>query len=80
MKKKNEPSSTPNLINQSLGVILEAVSFTDRIIFGRTNYNKAVSAYKESKHFYNKCAEEVIAFCEDRDISYHIKTKTQTKD
>ena len=73
-----EPYPTPNLINQNLGEILEAVSFTDRIIFGRMNYNKAVSAYKENKSFYNECAEEVIAFCEERGIMYHIKTKTMT--
>lgn len=35
-----EPYPTPNLIDQDLGEILEAVNFTDRIIFGRTNYNK----------------------------------------
>ena len=34
-----EPYPTPNLIDQSLTEILEAVSFVDRIIFGRTNYN-----------------------------------------
>ena len=75
-----EPYPTPNLIDQNIGEILEAVSFADRIIFGRTNYNKTVSAYKENKQFYNECAEEVIAFCEGRGISYHIKAKTQTKE
>jgi len=75
-----EPYPTPNLINQNLGEILEAVGFTDRIIFGRTNYNKTVSAYKENKRFYNECAEEVIAFCEERSINCHIKAKTQTKE
>lgn len=73
-----EPYPTPNQIKQSLGEILAAVGFVDRIIFGRTNYNKTVSAYKENKHFYNECAEEVIAFCEKRGISYHIKAKTMT--
>ncbi len=75
-----EPYPTPNLVEQSLGAILKAVSFTDRIIFGRTNYNKVVSAYKDNKRFYNKCAEEVIAFCEKMGIQYHIKNKTQTKE
>lgn len=75
-----EPYPTPNLINQNLGNILKAISFVDRIIFGRTNYNKTVSKYKEKNHFYNECAKEVIAFCEERDISYHIKEKTQTKE
>lgn len=75
-----EPYPTPNLIEQDLGKILEAVSFVDRIIFGRTNYNKTVTAYKENKYFYNECAEQVIAFCEQKGIDYHIKHKTQTKD
>lgn len=74
-----EPYPTPNLIDQNLGEILEEVSFVDRIVFGRTNYNKTVSGYKKNKHFYNECAEEVINFCEKRGISYHIKAKTMTE-
>ena len=35
-----EPYPTPNLIRQDLQALLEAVSFVDRIIFGRTNYRK----------------------------------------
>ena len=75
-----EPYPTPNLIEQSLGEILEAVSFVDRIVFGKTNYNKTASDYKENKQFYNKCAEEVIAFCKERNINYHIKEKTMTQE
>ncbi len=75
-----EPYPTPNLINQSLGEILEAVDFVDRIIFGRTNYNKTVSAYKENKRFYNECAEKVISFCKKTGIQYHIKNKTRTEE
>ena len=73
-----EPYPTPNLIDQNLGEILEAVSFVDGIIFGRMNYNKTVSAYKESKHFYNECAEEVVSFCQKHDIGCHIKNGTLT--
>lgn len=75
-----EPYHTPNLIEQDLGTILESLSFVDRIVFGRTNYNKTVTAYKENKHFYNVCAEQVISFCEQRGIDYHIKHKTQTNE
>lgn len=75
-----EPYPTPNLIEQNLGELLEAVSFADKIIFGRTNYSKAVSSYKGHKDFYNKLAAEVIAFCEKRGIQYHIKEKTITKE
>ena len=73
-----EPYPTPNLIDQKLGNILDSVDFVDRIIFGRTNYSKIVSSYKGNKHFYNECVKEVISFCEERNISYHIKAKTQT--
>lgn len=73
-----EPYPTPNLIDQNLQTILQAVSFTDKIIFGRTNYSKEVNAYDEHKEFYNKRAKEVIKFCEDNHIQYHIKEKTLT--
>ena len=73
-----EPYPTPNMIDQNLGEILDAVSFVDRIIFGRMNYIKTGYDVKRTSAFYNKCAEKVIAFCEERCISYHIKAKTQT--
>ena len=74
-----EPYPTPNLINQNLDNILTAVAFTDKIIFGRTNYCKEVSAYKQQKEFYNLMAAKVITFCENNGIQYHIKEKTITK-
>lgn len=40
--------------------ILNAVSFTDRIIFGRTNYNKEILAHKNYKAFYNKQTDIVF--------------------
>lgn len=73
-----EPYPTPNLVKQELSTLLEAVSFTDRIIFGRTNYSTEVTAYTGHKDFYNECAQEVIEFCEARDIQYHIKDGTLT--
>ena len=74
-----EPYPTPNIITQNLSNILDAVSFTDRIIFGRLHYNKVVSEYKQHKEFYNQCAEQVIQFCKDHQIDYHIKTGTITE-
>ena len=74
-----EPYPTPNIIKQSLSNILDAVSLADRIIFGRLNYNKVVSEYKQHKEFYNQCAEQVIQFCKDNQIDYHIKTGTITE-
>lgn len=71
-----EPYPTPNLITQNLHELLETVSFTDRIIFGKMNYNKEVTAFAQHKAFYNACAAEVINFCEQQGIQYHIKEKT----
>jgi len=73
-----EPYPTPNLIEQDLSMILESVAFSDRIIFGRTNYSKEVSAYKKHKEFYNRCAKQVIEFCNKQGIAYHIKDGTIT--
>ena len=46
-----EPYPTPNLIEQELQNLLEAVSFTDRIIFGRTNYcTEVTKSYPQYTH------------------------------
>lgn len=74
-----EPYPTPNLIKQNLREILDAVSFADKIIFGRTNYCKEVNAYKQHKVFYNQMAGQVTEFCEQHRIQYHIKEKTITE-
>lgn len=75
-----EPYPTPNMVEQDLHALLEAVSFTDRIIFGRTNYSKVANAYEGHRHFYNECATEVISFCQEHSIDYHIKEKTITEE
>lgn len=74
-----EPYPTPNLVRQKLDKILDAVSFTDKIIFGRTNYNKEVNAFPDQKEYYNQCANRVIEFCTERGIDYHIKDGTLTQ-
>ncbi len=73
-----EPYPTPNIVEQNLTDILEAVSFCDKIIFGRMNYNKIVSQYKDQKRYYNELAQQVIDFCTNNDKAYHIKHKTIT--
>ena len=75
-----EPYPTPNMIKQNLHELLEAISFTDRIIFGRTNYSKVANSYEGHKRFYNDCASEVISFCQERGIECHIKEKTITEE
>ena len=75
-----EPYPTPNLIEQDLKRILEAVNFVDKIIFGRTNYCKDVTTgYPDHRKFYNERTQEVIDFCKKRGITYHIKNKTVTE-
>jgi DNA repair photolyase len=75
-----EPYPTPNLIQQELSNILQAISFVDRIIFGRTNYSKEISAYTDHRAFFNQQAQLVIKFCENNSIDYHIKDGTITKE
>ena len=74
-----EPFPTPNIVKQDLQALLEEVSFVDRIIFGRMNYSTEVTAYTRHKQFFNDGAAEVIAFCNERGISYHIKDGTITE-
>ena len=73
-----EPYPTPNFIEQDLNEILEAISFSDKIIFGRLNYNKKVSEYKDYKAYFNELAKRVIEYCEDNNKQYHIKDGTMT--
>lgn len=75
-----EPYPTPNIIEQDVHEILDKIKFTDKIIFGRLNYNKKVTEYKQHKAFYNKCASEVIEFCEQNKINFHIKNGTITNE
>lgn len=73
-----EPYPTPNIIEQDLNSILNAIGFVDKIIFGRMHYNKIVTAYKEHKDFFTKCALQVIEFCQNHEIAYHIKKGTMS--
>ena len=74
-----EPYPTPNFIEQDLNEILEAISFCDKIIFGRLNYNKKVSEYKDYKAYFNELAEQVIKYCKTNGKQYHIKDGTISK-
>ena len=74
-----EPYPTPNIIEQNLDEILDAVSFCDKIIFGRLNYNKRVSEYRQHREFFNRLAETVADFCQRNGKQYHIKDGTVTE-
>lgn len=71
-----EPYPTPNICNQSLPPILEEIVFVDRIVFGRTHYDKRTSEYANADDFYRCAAETVIRFCDSHDIACHIKKGT----
>ena len=45
-------------------------------IKSKLNYNTIESEYRDNNTFYNDCAEQVIDYCNERKISYHIKNKT----
>jgi hypothetical protein len=75
-----EPYPTPNLAKQDLRKILKEVSFVDKIIFGKLNYNVKSSQFGNNRDFYQNCAETVIEFCKNNGIEYHIKYGTQKKD
>ena len=71
-----EPYPTPNIIEQDFIRILESISFVDKIIFGRLNYNKKVREFKDYQEFYNKASEKVIDYCKKTNKEYHIKEGT----
>jgi len=74
-----EPFPTPNIIKQDINDILEQVSFADKIVFGKWNYNGVVGMFKNYKKFYDEAAEKVIEFCDKRGIEVHIKEGTMTE-
>ncbi len=73
-----EPYPTPNILKQDLLQLLKTVSFVNKIVFGRLNYNVKSSEFKYTKEFYNSLAASVIKFCKKNRISYYIKQGTKT--
>jgi len=73
-----EPYPTPNIVVQDLNKILSAVSFVDKIIFGKWNYSRLSSEYKGREQYYDNCAEIVTSFCKRENINCHIKFGTRT--
>jgi DNA repair photolyase len=61
-----EPYPTPNIIEQDLMVLLEAVAFADEIWFGRWNYNDRIKRYHGHKEFYHEQANLVTRFLSAR--------------
>ena len=73
-----EPYPTPNIIQQDFEDILNAISFVDKIIFGKMNYNSMVSKYSGYKKYFNSLSEKVIKFCQKNNKEHHIKKGTIT--
>ena len=71
-----EPYPTPNICEQSLGSLLSKISFVDRIVFGRTHYDKRTSSYDDCDTFYRNRANEVRDFCCAHGIECDIKKGT----
>lgn len=67
-----EPYPVPQIQKQSLNNVLEAVSFVDKIIFGKWNYDYRAKG-KLADEFYVEKAKEFIDFCENHNIQYKIK-------
>jgi len=58
-----EPFPTPNIGEQDLSAILQKISFVDKIVFGRMNYNPQVLRYRDWQAFYEMCTCLVTDFC-----------------
>jgi DNA repair photolyase len=71
-----EPYPTPNIIEQDMAELIEAVSFTDSVVFGRANYSKDASAYPSHKEFYKEQAISAEFFCDAYGIRSYIKKAT----
>jgi DNA repair photolyase len=73
-----EPYPTPNLDKTAEGIesLLEKISFVDKIIFGRLNYNVASKKFIANEDFYKRMSNKVIEYCKRKGIKYHIKFGT----
>lgn len=68
-----EPYPPPALLEQDIGSLLDKLSFVNRIVFGRLNYNAVASNCRED---YCRIAATISGFCEERGIGCHIKKGT----
>ena len=68
-----EPYPTPNIVEQDIDEILDAIKFVDKIVFGRMNYNSLAAGYEE---FYREQAKKVSEFCSKNGIECYIKRGT----
>ena len=74
-----EPYPTPNLVKQDLTELLNKISFVDKIVFGKLNYNVKSTRFEGNDSFYEDCANKVIDFCKENGIEHHIKCGTKKR-
>lgn len=65
-----EPYPTPNIFQQSLLPILEAVAFVDEIRLSQLNYNDIIYQYRNWQAFYQKTGLFAKTWCLAHNISY----------
>jgi len=65
-----EPYPTPNIFQQSLLPILEAVAFVDEIRLSQLNYNDIIYQYRNWQAFYQKTGLFAKTWCLEHKISY----------
>lgn len=63
-----EPYPTPNIVNQNIEKLLEAVSFTDQIFFSGWNYSNRIRQFSNYHEFYKEQANLVRQFCSKHKI------------
>jgi DNA repair photolyase len=63
-----EPYPTPNISNQDLREILEAVAFVDSLYFGGWNYNARIVEYAGQQTYYREQSAFVRRFCREHAI------------
>jgi three-Cys-motif partner protein len=73
-----EPYPTPNLDSTAENIenLLERISFVNKIIFGKMNYNVKSTKFSDNENFYKRIAKKVVNFCDKNKIIYHIKFGT----
>jgi DNA repair photolyase len=72
-----EPYPTPNIWDQNLKEILREISFVDRIVFGKLNYNRLSTAFRSAGGFYLSQIDELKKFCGKNKIECYIKKDTR---
>jgi DNA repair photolyase len=58
-----EPYPTPNIVQQDVEALLEAVSFVDELYFSGWNYSALPGGWAEREDFYRAQGRTVRAFC-----------------